>query len=235
MKKKERIEKPFYFATMERMNLEGQPILGRVPQPPPLSPKEFADRSDSHVILDVRTPPAFATAHIQNSINIPLEILASYAGWVLRYDLPILLVGSTEEREGAVRELIRVGFDNIDGYLWEGMEGWTKSGMPIRSFPAIDANELNHRISDGSIVVLDVRMDKEWNEGRIKDSQHIMVGYLYKRLDEVPKDRAVAIMCSSGLRGSLGASILQNEGFENPVNVLGGIGGWKKAGYPIVR
>ena len=76
-------------------------------------------------------------------------------------------------------------------------------------------------------------MNKEWEEGRIEGARHIFVGHLYKRLDELPKDRPIAAMCSSGLRGSLAASILRNEGFDNVINVLGGMGGWKKAGLPV--
>jgi hydroxyacylglutathione hydrolase len=63
---------------------------------------------------------------------------------------------------------------------------------------------------------------------------HIFAGYLKQRLDEVPRGRAVAVLCSSGLRGSLGASILQNEGYK-VLNVLGGTGAWKKSGLPLVR
>jgi hydroxyacylglutathione hydrolase len=234
VKRREKIEKPFYFLTMEKMNLIGQPILGRLPQPPPLDPEEFASLSGSHAILDIRNPPAFAAAHIKNSLSVPLEVLASYAGWVLRYDLPLLLVlNGNSDCQGVVRELIRIGFDRIDGYLRDGMEGWTKSGMPISSFPVIDSRELNAHLLDGRASVLDVRMQKEWDSGRIEGAQHIFVGHLYKRLDEVPRDRLVAVICSSGLRGSLGASILQNEGFDNAVNVLGGMSGWKKASLPV--
>jgi hydroxyacylglutathione hydrolase len=83
--------------------------------------------------------------------------------------------------------------------------------------------------------VLDVRTSKERADGWIEGSVHIFAGYLGKRIDEVPRDRPVAVMCSSGLRGSLGASLLQNQGYEQMFNVLGGLGGWKKAGLPWVQ
>jgi len=79
-----------------------------------------------------------------------------------------------------------------------------------------------------------VRTEKEWEAGRVEGSQHIFAGYLKERIDEVPRDRRIAVMCSSGLRGSLAAGMLQDNGFD-VINVLGGTGGWVKAGLPLVN
>jgi hydroxyacylglutathione hydrolase len=235
-KVKEVIEKPFYFSTMEELNLRGQPILGHLPQPPPLSPKEFEGLMGSHVVLDVRAPTAFATAHVRGSINIPQEVMPNYAGWIIGYDRPLLLVlDQNEDIQKTVRELIRIGYDRIGGYLRDGLEGWTKAGRPISAFPAIDPRSLHQRIANEDVFILDVRMKKEWEESRIDGAKHIFVGYLNEHLDQVPSDRPVAVMCSSGLRGSLGASILQGHGYDNMINVLGGMGGWKKAGLPTSK
>lgn len=238
MKLDERMEKPYYFTKMEEVNLQGQPILGRLPQPPSLSPKEFRDLAgDGRIVLDVRIPTAFATAHVQGAISIPTEVLPNYAGWMLGYDRPILLVlDENRDIQKLTAELIRIGYDRIDGYLRDGMEGWTKAGQPIASFPAITGLELHGRLEAGEdIFILDVRTNKEWVSGRIEGAVHIFAGYLAKRMGEVPRDRPVAVMCSSGLRGSLGASLLQNEGYDMMFNVLGGTSGWRKAGLLIVN
>ena len=234
IKREEKIEKPYYFETMEDINLKGQPVLGRLPQPPPLSPREFHSMADGRVVLDIRKPTAFASAHIAGSTSIPLEVMASYVGWVLGYDRPLLLVlDENGDIIEVVRELIRVGYDRIDGYLRDGLEGWTKAGLPVSSFPVIDPHDLRRRLTDGDIFVLDVRMNKEWEAGHIDGAKHIFVGYLEEHLDEVPRDRPVAVMCSSGLRGSLGAGLLKKHGRRNVLNVLGGMGGWAKAGFPV--
>ena len=89
--------------------------------------------------------------------------------------------------------------------------------------------------SGQDLFVLDVRTDKEWSVGRIDGAKQIFAGYLRQRISEVPRDRPIAVMCSSGLRGSLGAGILQDHGYDNVYNVLGGMGGWNKAGYPVVK
>jgi hydroxyacylglutathione hydrolase len=238
MKMKERIEKPYYFTKMEEVNLQGQPVLGRLPQPPSLSPKDFRTRAaEGRIVLDVRAPTAFATAHALDAISIPREVLPNYAGWMLGYDCPILLVlDENGDIQKVVTELVRIGYDRIDGYLRDGMEGWTKAGQPIASFPAITGVGLHDRLAAGEdIFILDVRTNKEWAEGRIDGAAHIFVGHLTKRMGEVPRDRPVAVMCSSGLRGSLGASLLQNAGYGQIFNVLGGMSGWKQAGLPVIK
>jgi hydroxyacylglutathione hydrolase len=82
--------------------------------------------------------------------------------------------------------------------------------------------------------VLDVRTEKEWNGGRVKGSQHLFAGYIRGRIEEVPRGRKVAVLCSSGLRGSLAAGLLQDAG-HNVLNVLGGTSGWSKAGLSLVK
>ncbi len=238
MKLGEKMEKPYYFTKMEEINIQGQPILGRLPQPPSLSPKGFKDLAgDGRIVLDVRIPTAFATAHALGAISIPTEVLPNYVGWMLGYDRPLLLVlDENRDIQKVTAELIRIGYDRIDGYLRDGMEGWTKAAQPIASFPAITGLELHDRLAAGEdIFVLDVRTNKEWVDGRVEGAVHIFAGYLPKRMSEVPRDRPVAVMCSSGLRGSLGASLLQNDGFDLMFNVLGGMNGWKNAGLPVVK
>jgi hydroxyacylglutathione hydrolase len=237
MKKREFIERPYYFARMEVLNLAGQPVLGRLPHPPALTPGELSRFSEAGaVLLDARAPSSFAGGHVPGSINLPLEVLPNYAGWVLEYDRPVLLiVDGLEELERAVRMLVRIGYDDIAGHLGGGVEAWAKSGLPLKSFPSVTPIELNDMLRKGEeLHVLDVRTEKEWEAGRVEGSQHIFAGYLKERIDEVPRDRRIAVMCSSGLRGSLAAGMLQDNGFD-VINVLGGTGGWVKAGLPLVN
>jgi hydroxyacylglutathione hydrolase len=237
MKMEEVLEKPYYFSRMEEINLAGQPVLGRVPRPAFLSPNELTRFHEAGAtVLDVRAPSSFAGGHVPGSIGIPREVLPNYAGWILEYDRPLLLVtDGPEEVDAVVRALVRIGYDDIAGYLGGGVEVWARNGLPVRSFPSVTPAELHDLMSRGKDVhVLDVRTEKEWRTGRIERSQHIFAGYLKNRIGEVPGDRTVAVMCSSGLRGSLGAGILQDAGYD-VVNVLGGIGGWNKAGLPLVR
>jgi hydroxyacylglutathione hydrolase len=237
MKVAEVLEKPYYFTRMEEINLAGQPVLGRLPRPPALSAVEFRDAAASGAtVLDVRAPSSFAGGHIPGSVSIPLEVLPNYAGWILGYDRPLLLViDGPMELDEIVRILARIGFDGISGHLAGGVEGWAKSGLPLRSFPSVTPTDLQGMLSRGKdVLVLDVRTGKERRTGWVEGSLHIFAGYLKKRVADVPRDRRIAVMCSSGLRGSLGAGMLQDAGYD-VMNVIGGMGGWKGAGLPIMK
>jgi hydroxyacylglutathione hydrolase len=238
MKKAELLEKPYYFEKMEEYNLAGPPLLGRVPRPKPLSPAEFrSGLEQGGTVLDVRSPPSFAAAHVPGSLNIPLEILSGYAGWVLGYGPPIyLVVEESHNSPVTVRELIRIGYDDLAGVLSGCMTAWAQAGLPFSSFPAVTPRQAYERIEAGEdLLILDVRKEGEWRGCRVPGAQHIFVGHLPRRLAEVPGDRPVAVMCSSGFRGSLGASILQSAGYRDVCNILGGMHGWKMAGLPVEK
>ena len=106
-------------------------MLGRLPIPSPLTPIEFNEEMGRGVIVvDARTPSAFGGAHIKGSYSIWLEGLPAYAGWVLTYEKPILLVlECSDHLDKAVRYLVRQGYDNIVGYLRCGIEAWYDSGL----------------------------------------------------------------------------------------------------------
>lgn len=231
-------EWPPYFRMMERYNLEGPPLLGSLPNPSPLSPKEFERQMElGAVVVDTRTPPAFGGAHLPGSYNIWLKGLASYAGWVLPYDKPILLVlEDGEHSEEAVQYLIRLGYDKIAGYLRGGIEAWHRNALPIERLTLLTVRELKERLdSSNDLAVLDVRREDEWAEGHIEGATHIYVGHLESRLKELPRDRSIAVICSVGNRASLGASILRRGGISEISVVLGSMTAWQRAGYKVVQ
>jgi hydroxyacylglutathione hydrolase len=239
----ESLERPHYFSKMEQLNLEGPPVLTNLPSPPPLSPTEFQERiKQGAIVLDTRTPPSFGGAHIKGSYSIWLGGVPAFAGWVLSYDKAILLVLEDRERlETAVRYLIRLGYDRVDGYLCGGaeacgLESWYTEAMPMEQFVLLSVQALKARLdSRDNLFVLDVRSDEEWDEGHIEDAAHIYVGHLEERISEVPVGQPIAVICSVGNRGGLGASILRRAGRREVYNVLGGMLAWEKADYPVIQ
>ena len=229
---------PPYFRRMKKVNQEGPAILG--PELPGLrrwSVKEVHDRvCDKCLILDVRSKEAFAAAHIPDAINIPFgPQLPTWAGWVLPYDRPIQLVvdHSTQVPE-VVTHLIRVGFDEIQGYVQGGIDGWETSGYPLAMLATMSVHQLRDRLAQASdrVTVLDVRTEKEWNAGHIDGAIHIHGGKLQERFADVPQSNPVAVVCGSGYRASIAASFLKREGYADVTNVVGGMSAWKAAGLP---
>lgn len=232
----ERPERPHYFHQMEKYNLEGPPLLRCLPLPAPLTPAEFREKMErGAVVVDASAPAAFGSAHIKDSYSIWLEGLTVFAGWVLSYDRPILLVLEDQQHlDRAVRYLIRAGYDRISGYLKGGIEGWYNAGFPTEHLQVLTVHELKAKIDSGEeLTILDDRGQDEWNEGHIKGAQHIYVGHIQERMTDISRDKPVAMICNVGHRAGLGASILLQEGCCGVYNVLGSMTAWKAAGYPV--
>jgi hydroxyacylglutathione hydrolase len=189
------------------------------------------------VIVDTSEPAAFGGAHIKGAYSIWLEGLPVFAGWVLSYDQPILLVLEDESHlEMAVRYLIRAGYDGIAGYLKGGTEGWYNAGFPTENLHLLSVHKLKSMIDCGEdLLVLDTRGEDEWSSGHIEGAVHIYVGHLAERLAEIPNNKPVAVICNVGHRAGLGASILLRAGYQKVYNVLGSVKAWIAAGYPVTN
>jgi len=237
-KMSEHPETPLYFKRMEQENLDGPPLLGRLPVLLALQPEEFNNKiEEGAIVLDTRDPSSFGGAHIAGAYSIWLEGLPSFAGWALLYDQPLILVADNEQYlEKAVRYLIREGYDNIAGYLKGNIESWYSAGLPIESLKLIPANDLKAMLDrKEDITVLDVRKQKEWEEGHIEGATHIFVGHLIDKLSQIPKEKPTAVHCSAGYRSGLAASILLRADYSDVYNVAGGINAWISSGLPIIR
>jgi len=233
----EKHQTPPYFRKMEEYNLEGWPILGALPSPRALKPSEFNEKAKNGAfIVDVRSPVAFGGAHVKGSFSLPPSRISN-AGWVLTYDRPVLLIAENPEAlDFAVRNLVRLGFDKIEGYLAGGLEAWYKEGMAIAKVELLTVQDLQKWItSKKDVVIADVRRENEWSEGHIEGSIHIYVGKLEKEAHSLPRHSPIVLICKTGNRSSFGASVLLRAGFDRVHNCLGGIDAWTKSGYPLVK
>lgn len=234
MKMAESLVKPPYFQQMEKMNHEGATASRITPVLQPLNVRMFKENIKNGIVFDARMPYAFA-AHIPGAYSIWLDGLGTYPGWIAEYEKPIyLILEKAEDMVKASASLYRLGFDNIKGYLCGGIETWLDQALDVEFVGLLVPDSLAGMISAGKIDVLDVRSDAEWKEGRIKEARHIYVGELEYRVNEIPKDRAIACICSTGMRAGMAASILKRAGVKTVYNVLGGIEAWKKKDYPLV-
>lgn len=227
--------RPPYFRRMEEYNIEGPPLLGNLPHPPPFEPKEFKAKSEDAVVVDTRMELGFSAAHVPGALSIWMGGLASFGGWFLPYDKPLLLVNETANPETAVRILIRMGYDRIEGYLAGGMLSWHTAGFESHSIQTVTVQQLCHLLdTQKNPFILDVRSPEELErKGRIVDAKHIHITNFPKNIDEVPNDRPVYIFCGSGVRSMIAASILSREGWTDIKVVLGGLAGWNSVSCPL--
>src|SRR5512138_17642 len=136
---------PTYYRYLRAVNQKGGRVLGCTPILEALSPRVVREKAEAGAaIVDVRATPHYLKAHIENSYGIPLITpLSTWAGWVIPFGTPIILVGDTSaEREEAALQLIRIGYDNLCGYLAGGVQSWQESGLPVVSTKSIDAMQL---------------------------------------------------------------------------------------------
>jgi hydroxyacylglutathione hydrolase len=229
---------PPYFRRMKQVNKEGPTIIGpELPGRKRWSAKDVRNRvCENCLLLDVRSKESFAAAHIPGSISIPFsQHLPTWAGWVLPYDRPTLIVtDDATQVADVVTHLLRVGFDDVQGYLQGGMDGWETSGYELATLKTLPVQELAKAVKRDprGLTVLDVRTEKEWNAGHIEGAIHIHGGKLQERFADVPRDKPVAVVCGSGYRASIAASFLKREGYEDVTNVVGGMTAWNAAGLP---
>ncbi len=227
---------PHYFRLMEKYNLEGPPPTTAMPRPEPLSAARFKQAmEDGARVVDCRSPVAFGGAHIPGSLSIWRGGIASFAGWVLKpeSDRVLLVVDEDEVIDELVVSLLRIGFDNFEGYLAGGMEDWYSTGYGVESSGLITAEELRAMVDEDAVEVLDVRRANERVNGYVPGSSWIFTGELADRVDEVPRGRPVAVICNVGNRASLAASVLLRAGFDEVYNVLGSMKSWNAQGFPL--
>ena len=153
---------------------------------------------------------------------------------LLSREKPIVLIANPgREKESAIR-LGRIGFDHIAGYLEDGVHPLEPRPDLVvateRGAPSSVASDIT---SANLPVILDVRAAKEWNAERIEGSVNLPLNHLEERLAELPRDRRIVVHCAGGYRSSIAASILRKYGFENLVELAGGIAAWKAAKLPL--
>ena len=228
---------PDYYRRMKELNSRGPEILKGLPGNEAIGVDSFRKRiQEGATVIDLRDQLAFGGGHIPNSYGIGFASgLSTWASWVVPYEKPILLVSQAPTPvEGAIRALIRVGLDGIQGHLAGGISSWRDAGLDMEETPQLSARQLKELLERGSnLTVIDVRSDGEWAEGHIAGSCHHMAGFLPQQLDQLPAG-PLAILCGSGYRSTVVAGVLEQNGFEDVSNVTGGITAWQRAGFPVV-
>jgi glyoxylase-like metal-dependent hydrolase (beta-lactamase superfamily II)/rhodanese-related sulfurtransferase len=227
---------PDHFSRCSDINRKGPSLIDNLPVLEELDAESFKKRlADFDVlVLDARSYHAFGSQHIPDAWHLDLNgNFPTFAGWLLPTDKDILLVAEDYQKAvEANRWVRRVGIDRIVGYLDGGIPGWAVAGMPSRAVPQISVENLHARMLDAvAFQLVDVRAPREFADSHIAGAINIPVADLRTRSGELDKNLPTFMICSSGNRSSLGASILLQHGFGDVANVAGGITGYSAAGY----
>ncbi|MGK2958151.1 MAG: MBL fold metallo-hydrolase [Acidimicrobiales bacterium] len=203
---------PRYYAHIGSINRAG-PADVDLSAPEPVDPVEIRRRIHAgEWVVDLRSRSAFASGHLVGTVNLEVgDSFATYLGWVLRWGTPVTLVGDTTDQVAeAQRQMVRIGIDRPGGAAEGGIDTWAAGG-DVCSYRTATFADLADARDEAGVVVLDVRRDDEWAEGRIDGAVHIPLHDLEARFDEVP-DGEVWVHCASGYRASIAASLLDRAG-----------------------
>jgi glyoxylase-like metal-dependent hydrolase (beta-lactamase superfamily II)/rhodanese-related sulfurtransferase len=220
---------PPYFPRDMEMNRRGARPLSEVTAEP-MTPAAICEAIEQGaLVLDVRSAGDFGARHIDGAINIGLAgQFASWAGTLLAHDARLIVFAVDEAKAAeAVMRLARVGIEGVIGYTTSFDD--FPSATTDQTIVQIDVQDL----AAASRPVLDVRRTAEYEAGHVPGARNLPLDELPQRLEEVPRDGNLAVICAGGYRSSMACSLLARAGFANVVNVTGGTGAWVREGLPM--
>jgi hydroxyacylglutathione hydrolase len=226
-------DRPPYFSRSVTINLRGAPFLSDRPALTHLGPTEFdLLKQRGATTLDVRPAALFGDAHAAGSVNIGVAgpSFSVWCGFFVNPDLPIALVVEYErEAQRAQLELARIGFDDVVGFISTDDldETLQITQMGARDFLAsFESSRRPH--------LVDVRSAQEWNHDHLDGAVHIPLPQLLRRLGGIPRNAPLTVVCGSGYRSSIAASLLESEGFDQLINVMDGMHAVRHAKRPRI-
>jgi rhodanese-related sulfurtransferase len=208
----------------------------------PLTPRQVQQAElEGALVVDVRTDLQFDDAHIPGAVCITARRagFGSKLAWLADPDQPLVLVGRDDEdaREAAVLAGA-VGLRNIGGYLAGGMTSWREDKLDVEGVERLGVPGLHERwaAAGRDLQLLDVRELSEWEAGHIPESLHAPYHDLHALPDELDPGLPIAVICGSGQRAAVAASLLKRLGVDAVIHVVdGGVPAWGREGWPLER
>jgi glyoxylase-like metal-dependent hydrolase (beta-lactamase superfamily II)/rhodanese-related sulfurtransferase len=224
---------PQYFPVNAKINKEGYESLDTVLTKAlqPLNVEAFKEKikDESTIVLDTRDSGVFIDGFIPNSISIGLDgRFAEWAGMLIPFDKPILLVTDPGKEEETAVRLARVGFSTVEGYLQGSFAAWQAAGEKTDMVVEIEADEFAMDLPhDKKMVVIDVRRETEFADGHVKGAVNIPLNEMTDpgTMANLDDSQNIYVHCAGGYRSIIAASLLKRQGIHNLHNVMGG---WDK-------
>ena len=214
------------------------PLLTEGTEVLPLAPRQVAQKqSEGALVVDARTDLQFDDAHIPEAVCIPMLSagFGSKLAWLADRDHEIVFVGrDDEDGRRAARLAVAVGISKLAGFLGGGMTSWRQEKRDVARIERLPLTKLKDRADGSELQILDVRERSEWEAAHIPDS----VFEPWHDIDDLPDDldgsKPIAVICGSGERAAVGASLVQRFGGGEVIHVIdGGVPKWKRLGNPV--
>ncbi|WP_417350194.1 MBL fold metallo-hydrolase [Flavobacterium alkalisoli] len=218
-------EPPKYFAMMKKLNKVDRPLLVEVPKHAKLSKAEFLDAYEKGMtIIDTRNKTDFANGFIPDTINIQgNNSFATWCGWMLNYEEQFILIADESQMDDLTRKLMRIGLDNIYGYI----DNIEEMGFELQKSDVISIDEFKNHIGKTNVQIVDVRGEAEYNAAHVEGAINLFTGTLKDNLNRIDTKKEVVIHCQSGDRAAIAASLLRKNGIKVK-NYSAGMAEWKK-------
>ena len=184
-------------------------------------------------LLDLRDDLSFSAAHIPGSFHVDASAsnMLNWIGAVIPFGKPLVLVLPNDKNFDEIYlELQRIGYDKVKGFLKNGLRAWIYSGKEIQGLPHISVSDLQKRIKEANPpTLIDVRTSQEFSNANIEGSVNMPFDIILgEDADFGVLGTENVIICQSGFRSSIAASLLQARGFENISMLSGGMMAWKR-------
>lgn len=211
---------PLYFGRMKRQNRDGVRLMDRSRTMRRLSCDQVGDA----VILDTRPWIAFRNGHLPGSIFTALGTsFLKNAGSFLDEETSVVIVADESIVDALIRGLARIGMDEVIGWIDPG------------DLDGCDSLDKCSEVAAAAVAsgdeLLDVRTTAEFGMAHVPGAVHIPHTRIMERLDEIPRDRPIHVMCQGGGRSAATTSLLNRAGFH-AINVAGGFRAWSDTHTP---
>jgi hydroxyacylglutathione hydrolase len=185
-------------------------------------------------LLDTRDAIDFEGAYMAGALNVGINgKYATWCGTMLNHDQTIVIIADTGREQESIVRLGRIGFDNVAGYLKDGMGALENRPELVRRIDRITAATLaEQREESDAPIVLDVRNEKEWAAGHIPGGVNIPLNHLQERIDELRPYRRLVVHCEAGYRSAIAASVLAAAGRSDVMDLVGGFRAWEASKLP---
>jgi hydroxyacylglutathione hydrolase len=224
---------PAYYPVLKKVNTVGAEPLAELPPVPALSLGAVEDAlASGTVVIDVRSTEAFAEGHIPGTVFVGAgSSFSTWMGWLAPYDRELLLIADDAAQAREAQTMAhRIGLDRIAGYH-VGVDAWRESGRPLETLERVSAGDvIDERERGAAMTILDIRGADEYEMGHIDGAAHHWLARIARgELPDLDPAEPITLVCQSGYRSTVAASLLRARGFNRLRNIAGGMEAWEAA------